>query len=271
MLPGVDRAGLWRVCYDKDRPDAGGSVISPTSGTAATVQLLSSSTGDTASVVNGAPEATAAPAASVAAAPRRAAVVEGEGKGEEEDNSDRLTNASKVVRDIKEDLTNNLPFTKKSSKGCTDDVSSFYSDVWGQDFDDRLQAVRALTLAFAFCGALKVLSLLFYTMCCGCTGGGGGDGYDDGSRDGRRGSGGCGGLGWLTTLQVLAGWAGWLVFLWILLDIRGNQTTHELAEAAGIQIDTSAAKRVESYWGHSFWLFLAATLVTTIGGMFRCC
>jgi hypothetical protein len=200
--------------------------------------------------------------ASVAAAPRRAAAVD-------DSSSDRLTNASKVFSEIREDITNNLPFTSSASQGCTADTSSFYNDVWGQKFDDRLQAVRALTLAFAFFGVLKLLSLLF---CCGggCCGGDG-NRYYNGDGNSSSGGKGRGTLGWLTTLQVMAGWAGWLVFLWILLDIRGNQSAHDKAKEAGIPIDTAAAGRVESYWGHSFWLFLASTLVTTIGAMFGCC
>jgi hypothetical protein len=200
--------------------------------------------------------------ASVAAAPRRAGAVDNS-------SSDRLTNASKVISEIREDITNNLPFTSSASQGCTADTSSFYNDVWGQKFDDRLQAVRALTLAFAFFGVLKLLSLLF---CCGggCCGGDG-NRYYNGDGNSSSGGKGRGTLGWLTTLQVMAGWAGWLVFLWILLDIRGNQSAHDKAKEAGIPIDTAAAGRVESYWGHSFWLFLASTLVTTIGAMFGCC
>ena len=254
MLPGVDRAGLWRVCYGQ--PDAPGletvdNPASQTSGSA--VQLLSTDTSKNTAVVNGGDDAsvaTDAPAASVAAAPRRAGVVD------EKDNSDRLTNVSQIVSNIREDLANNLPFSKSSAEGCTDDVSSFYSDVWGQNFDDRLQAVRALTLAFAFCGALKILSLICCNVCCGGGGGGGGGRVS---------------LGWLATIQVLAGWAGWLVFLWILMDISRNQSAHEMAKKAGIQIDTTAAKRVESYWGYPFWMFLASTILTTIDTMFMCC
>lgn len=261
VLPGVDRAGLWRVCYDQpDGPsDTGGLEAAP-----AAVQLLSNPTER--KLLQNAPVATDAPASSAPAAPRRAAVIE-EGTTEE-DPTERLTNASQVVADIKGDFENNLPWSKKSAKGCTADVKSFYSDVWGQDFETRLQAVRALTLAFAFFGAIKLLSLLFCGMCCGCCDGGDRGGYE---RDNGGGGGGRRGLGWLTTLQVLAGWAGWLVFLWILLDIRGNTSAHETANAAGIVIDEKAAGRVESYWGHSFWLFLASTLVTTIGAMFGCC
>ena len=99
--------------------------------------------------------------------------------------------------------------------------------------------------------------------------------------------------------------AGFLIFLWILLDIKSSRDEQRAAEEAGVQIDTrqgggrhannlprrvtwhpvshdavrvvyvgpgtGAAGRVESYWGFSFWLFFAATLVTSIGAMFGCC
>jgi hypothetical protein len=130
---------------------------------------------------------------------------------------------------------------------------SLYSNIWGHDYDNRLQAVRALTLAFLFLGALRLLTLLL----CGCCGG-------EGCTRGAAG-------GWSTTIQVLCGWAGWLIFLWILLDIRDSRDEQRAAQAVGVQINIGYARDLESYWGHSFWLFLAATVVTTIGGLFGCC
>ena len=59
-----------------------------------------------------------------------------------------------------------------------------------------------------------------------------------------------------------------------LADIqRGVQ--HALSEKRaaaerGVFIDTGAADDVRNYWGHSFWLFLAATLASTFGAMFAC-
>jgi hypothetical protein len=38
----------------------------------------------------------------------------------------------------------------------------------------------------------------------------------------------------------------------------------------GCRIDVDKAGDVSSYWGYSFWLFLASTLTTSIGAFFGC-
>ena len=242
VLPGLDRAGLWRVCYNERPGDTPGLEVALTSGSA--VQLLATS--DPALQKNALSQSTGTTAAV-------------DGVVDEDNNADRLTNASRILSDIREDLANNLPFGDKSGEGCTQDVRSFYSDVWGQNFDDRLQTVRALTLAFALCGALKIISKIFcFGSGGGCGGGGGGGGR-------------CSPLGCLNLIHVLAGWAGWLVFLWIILDIRANTSAHDVAEKSGILIDTAAARRVQSYWGYSFWFFFTSTALTTILACLECC
>ena len=175
-------------------------------------------------------------------APRRAGATDPDG--------DRNVNATKFVADIRADLADNLPFSRKSAKGCTGDVR-LYGDIWGHDFQDKMHATRALTLVFIFCGALKVVYVLLGKVCCSADGGGG--------------------FGYLTLVQVLSGWAGWLVYLWILINISDSDASRRDAVTAGFRIDLDAADDVQSYWGHSFWLFLAATAATTLGAIFRCC
>ena len=162
-----------------------------------------------------------------------------------------MVNASKVTADIRRDFAENLPFTRGLRRRGSSDVTrdmSLYDGIWDKDFHGRLQATRALTMIFMLCGALKVFSVIFSTIFCEARGGAG-----------------------ITTLvQVLAGWAGWLVFLWILLDVAGATGAQRAAAERGVFIDTGAADDVRNYWGHSFWLFLAATLASTFGAMFAC-
>ena len=49
--------------------------------------------------------------------------------------------------------------SKLSVRPCTGDMS-LYSNIWGQDYDNRLQAVRALTLAFLFLGGDTLAALI---------------------------------------------------------------------------------------------------------------
>lgn len=247
MLPGVDHAGLFRVCYEP--PDTPGSATpgDPSVQTSATaVQILEQTTNSTAAVISdGAPTDPVATSTNGDAADPVAT----------EDN--RLTNTTKIVDDIKEDIMNNLPFSKQSSEGCTDRVNVFFGDIWGEDYQSRFQGTAALAILYAIISAFKFITLVVSTVLCG-------DCFGEFPR-GRS------SLGSVTTIQVLAGWAAWLLFLWILLDIKSNDEAHDRAKEAGIAIDTKAAGEVQSYWGHSFWLFLASTLVTSIGGLFGCC
>ena len=77
--------------------------------------------------------------------------------------------------------------------------------------------------------------------------------------------------GYITLIQVLAGWAGWLVYLWVLLDVAGADEAQRAAAAKGVEINVDAASHVVEYWGHSFWLFLAATLASSLGALFSLC
>ena len=239
MLPGVKNAGLWRVCYTN--PEMPNLLDANT--TLEEVMASSETSGLSAVVALGARDA-AATQRVASDAPRRA------GAPDPAPDGDRITNATKFVADIRADLAENLPFSRTSAEGCTGDVR-LYGDIWGHDFHDKMHATRALTLIFIFCGALKVVYVLLGKMCCGAGGGGG--------------------FGYLTLVQVLAGWAGWLVYLWILLDISDSDASRRDAVAGGFRIDLDSADKVQSYWGHSFWLFLAATAATTVGAMFGCC
>lgn len=239
VLPGVKNAGLWRVCYTN--PEMPNLLDANT--TLEEVMASSETSGLSAVVALGARDA-AATQRVASDAPRRA------GAPDPAPDGDRITNATKFVADIRADLAENLPFSRTSAEGCTGDVR-LYGDIWGHDFHDKMHATRALTLIFIFCGALKVVYVLLGKMCCGAGGGGG--------------------FGYLTLVQVLAGWAGWLVYLWILLDISNSDASRRDAVAGGFRIDLDAADDVQSYWGHSFWLFLAATGATTLGAMFGCC
>lgn len=239
VLPGVKNAGLWRVCYTN--PEMPNLLDANT--TLEEVMASSETSGLSAVVALGARDA-AATQRVASDAPRRAGAPDPAPEG------DRITNATKFVADIRADLAENLPFSRTSAEGCTGDVR-LYGDIWGHDFHDKMHATRALTLIFIFCGALKVVYVLLGKMCCGAGGGGG--------------------FGYLTLVQVLAGWAGWLVYLWILLDISNSDASRRDAVAGGFIIDLDAADDVQSYWGHSFWLFLAATGATTVGAMFGCC
>ena len=172
-------------------------------------------------------------------APRRAGAASVEG--------DRVVNASKVAADIRRDFAENLPFTRNSAEGCTRNMT-LWKGIWDKDFNPRVEAARVLTMIFILCGGLKLFSVIFSTIFCEARGG----------------------AKIITLIQVLAGWAGWLVFLWILLDIAGATSARRAAAERGIFIDTDAADDVRNYWGHSFWLFLAATLASTFGAMFAC-
>ena len=239
MLPGVKNAGLWRVCYTN--PEMPNLLDANT--TLEEVMASSETFGLSTVVALGARDA-AATERVASDAPRRA------GAPDPAPDGDRITNATKFVADIRADLAENLPFSRTSAEGCTGDVR-LYGDIWGHDFHDKMHATRALTLIFIFCGALKVVYVLLGKMCCGAGGGGG--------------------FGYLTLVQVLAGWAGWLVYLWILLNISNSDASRRDAVAGGFRIDLDAADDVQSYWGHSFWLFLAATGASTLGAMFGCC
>ena len=237
MLPGVKNAGLWRVCYTN--PEMPNLLDANT--TLEEVMASSETFGLSTVVALGARDAAATDRVA-SDAPRRAGATDPDG--------DRNVNATKFVADIRADLADNLPFSRKSAKGCTGDVR-LYGDIWGHDFHDKMHATRALTLVFIFCGALKVVYVLLGKVCCGADGGGG--------------------FGYLTLVQVLSGWAGWLVYLWILINISDSDASRRDAITAGFRIDLNAADDVQSYWGHSFWLFLAATAATTLGAIFRCC
>ena len=239
MLPGVKNAGLWRVCYTN--PEMPNLLDANT--TLEEVMASSETSGLSAVVALGARDAAATDRVA-SDAPRRA------GAPDPAPDGDRITNATKFVADIRADLAENLPFSRTSAEGCTGDVR-LYGDIWGHDFHDKMHATRALTLIFIFCGALKVVYVLLGKMCCGAGGGGG--------------------FGYLTLVQVLAGWAGWLVYLWILLDISNSDASRRDAVAGGFRLDLDAADDVQSYWGHSFWLFLAATAASTLGAMFGWC
>jgi len=256
VLPGVDNAGLWRVCYEN--PAVPGLLREDgASLTLEDVAALSEPDVVVGEVVI--QRVADAPAsASSPRAPRRAAEAT-DPAATSADGPDRVINASKVAADIREDFEENLPWSASAAEGCTSDVS-LYEDLWGRDAYPRLNAVRGLTLAFLFCAALKVLGVLLAKACC----------CDDG---GERGGAGVGGapVGLLTLVQVLAGWAGWLVYLWILADLARAGGEHEAAAASGIPIDVDAAGKMANYWGHSFWLFLAATLASTLGAAFGCC
>lgn len=236
MLPGVSNAGLWRVCYDEPVIPAA-FVDGNQSFDTLLVELSSEDPTAQTSLV--ADDLAVTAQATASDAPRRAGTASVEG--------DRVVNASKVTADIKRDFAENLPFTKNSAQGCTSDMS-LYDSIWDKDFHARLVATQALTLIFMACGVLKVLSVIMSAIFCQTKGG----------------------AGFTTLIQVLAGWAGWLVFLWILLDIAGATGAQRAAAAKGILIDTDAADDVRNYWGHSFWLFLAATLASTFGAMFAC-
>ena len=237
MLPCVKNAGLWRVCYTN--PEMPNLLDANT--TLEEVMASSETFGLSTVVALGARDAAATDRVA-SDAPRRA--------GAPDPDGDRNVNATKFVADIRADLADNLPFSRKSAKGCTGDVR-LYGDIWGHDFQDKMHATRALTLVFIFCGALKVVYVLLGKVCCGADGGGG--------------------FGYLTLVQVLSGLAGWLVYLWILINISDSDASRRDAVTAGFRIDLDAADDVQSYWGHSFWLFLAATAATTLGAIFRCC
>jgi hypothetical protein len=235
VLPGVSNAGLWRVCYDA--PVIPATLVDGNQSFDALLVELSEN--PTAPAPALADDAVVDAQATASDAPRRAGAASVEG--------DRVVNASKVTADIRRDFAENLPFTRDSAEGCTRDMS-LYDGIWDKDFHGRLQATRALTMIFMLCGVLKVFSVIFSTIFCEARGGAG-----------------------ITTLvQVLAGWAGWLVFLWILLDVAGATGAQRAAAERGVFIDTGAADDVRNYWGHSFWLFLAATLASTFGAMFAC-
>ena len=235
MLPGVSNAGLWRVCYDA--PVIPAELVDGNQSFDALLQELSEDPTSPAPAL--ADDAVVDAQATASDAPRRAGAASVEG--------DRVVNASKVTADIRRDFAQNLPFTRDSAKGCTRDMK-MYDGIWEKDFYPRLQAARALTMIFTLCGVLKVFSVILSTVFCEARGGAG-----------------------ITTLvQVLAGWAGWLVFLWILLDIARSVGAQRATAERGIFIDTGAADDVRNYWGHSFWLFLAATLASTFGAMFAC-
>jgi hypothetical protein len=235
VLPGVSNAGLWRVCYDA--PVIPATLVDGNQSFDALLVELSEN--PTAPAPALADDAVVDAQATASDAPRRAGAASVEG--------DRVVNASKVTADIRRDFAENLPFTRDSAEGCTRDMS-LYDGIWDKDFHGRLQATRALTMIFMLCGVLKVFSVIFSTIFCEARGGAG-----------------------ITTLvQVLAGWAGWLVFLWILLDIAGATGAQRAAAERGVFIDTGAADDVRNYWGHSFWLFLAATLASTFGALFAC-
>ncbi len=55
------------------------------------------------------------------------------------------------------------------------------------------------------------------------------------------------------------------MFLWIILDIAGATEQEVNTKQEGVFINTKAAKLVMEYWGFSFWLFLTATLASTLG------
>ena len=236
MLPGVSNAGLWRVCYDEPVIPAVDAVDGNQSFDALLVELSDNPTAPSAALAD---DAVVDAQATASDAPRRA--------GAESVEGDRVVNASKVAADIRRDFAENLPFTRNSAEGCTRNMT-LWKGIWDKDFNPRLEAARVLTMIFILCGGLKLFSVIFSTIFCEARGG----------------------AKIITLIQVLAGWAGWLVFLWILLDIAGATSARRAAAERGIFIDTDAADDVRNYWGHSFWLFLAATLASTFGAMFAC-
>ena len=163
-----------------------------------------------------------------------------------------------VLSNIRRDLDENLPWTEGSPNSQCVTITGYremtlYSDVWGHDFGSKVDATRALTIVFVMLGFVRLLHSMIVSVCTGdyaagatCTGGA------------------------LTTTQVLAGWAGWLIYLWILLDMSRAVDAHARAAAAGVEIDVENAGEVSNYWGYSFWLFLASTLVTSVGAFFGC-
>lgn len=246
VLPGVANAGLWRVCYDN--PVVSAEFISGNQTfDALLVELNDTAVPNTSLLADDlvttqstAPD-TSRRLLQATANPRRV-LLQATARSTSSD-ANRVTNASKVTANIARDFAENLPFSRGSADGCTSDMS-LYNSIWGNDFYSRLQAVRGLTLVFLIGGLFKIISVILSTVFCG----------------GARGS-----EGYITLLQVLAGWAGWLVFLWILLDIAGATEQQVNAKQEGVFINTKAAKLVMEYWGFSFWLFLTATLASTLG------
>ena len=259
VLPGVENAGLWKVCYPEAPPvelatpdDIG---TSDDGAVAATLFATDPGDPDADAVVSG--FADDAPGAPRRAGPPAASAADTT-DGSEESLLDRLTNASDVLTNIQRDLDENLPWTEGSPNSQCVTITGYremtlYSDVWGHDFKSKVDATRALTILFVGLGFVRLLCSMIVSVCTGdyaagatCTGGA------------------------LTTTQVLAGWAGWLIYLWILLDMSRAVDAHARAAAAGAEIDVEKAGEVSNYWGYSFWLFLASTLVTSVGAFFGC-
>ena len=265
VLPGVEHAGLWKVCY----PESGvqlaspggvsgddGAVASDDGAVAATLFATDPGDPDADAVVSG--FADDAPAATPRRAGPAASPTEDETVDSSEKSEDRLTNTSFVVSSIRKDLEKNLPWTEGSPDDQCVTITGYremtlYHDIWGNDFSAKVDATRAMTILFVGFGFVRLIYTMVVSVCTGD--------YASGAT--------CTG-GTLTTMQVLAGWAGWLIYLWVLLDISRSVNAHESAALNGVRIDVDKAGDVSSYWGYSFWLFLASTLTTSIGAFFGC-
>ena len=237
VLPGVKNAGLWRVCYTN--PEMPNLLDANT--TLEEVMASSETFGLSTVVALGARDAAATDRVA-SDAPRRA--------GAPDPDGDRNVNATKFVADIRAVLQGQPP-SREVCEGCTGDVR-LYGDIWGHDFQDKMHATRALTLVFIFCVRSRWSTSSSVRCAAAPT-------AEEASLPHPR------------PAEVLSGWAGWLVYLWILINISDSDASRRDAVTAGFRIDLDAADDVQSYWGHSFWLFLAATAATTLGAIFRCC
>jgi len=236
VLPGIKSAGLWRVCYTAvDPQDPLKTSPGPDASMAVVLQTSSSRAGAAGDAL-------------------RQTTTNGSGKEPAASTTvvnDQRLNATKIVSQVREDLKSNFPFISSDSKGCSKNMT-LYDNIWGENYSLNLEATRALSLSFAVLSVVKLVSML----CCGC-----------GS---RRSSGFPRFIGMVTTVQVLVGWIAWLVYLWIILGIKDSRGARE-AVADFVDIPLTKAADPSSYWGHSFWLFLASTVVACVGSFFVCC
>ena len=184
VLPGVENAGLWKVCYPEAPPvelatpdDIG---TSDDGAVAATLFATDPGDPDADAVVSG--FADDAPGAPRRAGPPAASAADTT-DGSEESLLDRLTNASDVLTNIQRDLDENLPWTEGSPNSQCVTITGYremtlYSDVWGHDFKSKVDATRALTILFVGLGFVRLLYSMIVSVCTGdyaagatCTGG----------------------------------------------------------------------------------------------------